>query len=241
MTIPTAGNHEARTATLSSVDAAVFLREPKIIVGMLTNCIGILAEAAHSSPPGSHLRSPPCQGLWSGLAGGRDRQTEAIETAIRMSSPARIVRFTPSRFSLCPRRRPASYDPAPHYWPATMLHSQSGGWTPWAEAFRPSPPSLPYPSPFQCRLVGCSPAQIPCGMCLRWRATARGGDRLAPGVQPGLNDRVPAGVASARRTGIPDRLSVADWRTSNPARPRRPSRWIGRQSSSVGSRRCPSA
>jgi len=48
MTTPAAGNHEKRSAALSSVVAAVFLTGLKIIVGLLTNSLGILAEAAHS-------------------------------------------------------------------------------------------------------------------------------------------------------------------------------------------------
>ncbi len=40
--------HEKRNAALSSVAAAIFLTSFKIIVGMITGSLGILAEAAHS-------------------------------------------------------------------------------------------------------------------------------------------------------------------------------------------------
>ena len=43
-----AGNKEKRTAALSSVVAAVGLTSFKIVVGLLTGSLGILAEAAHS-------------------------------------------------------------------------------------------------------------------------------------------------------------------------------------------------
>ena len=49
MTSPSAGVQEKRSAALSSVGAAVFLTGLKIIVGVLTNSLGILAEAAHSA------------------------------------------------------------------------------------------------------------------------------------------------------------------------------------------------
>ena len=40
---------EKRSAALSSVVAAVGLTSFKIVVGILTNSLGILAEAAHSA------------------------------------------------------------------------------------------------------------------------------------------------------------------------------------------------
>jgi cation diffusion facilitator family transporter len=48
MGIPDPRNGEKRSAALSSVLAAVFLAGMKIVVGVLTNSLGILAEAAHS-------------------------------------------------------------------------------------------------------------------------------------------------------------------------------------------------
>jgi cation diffusion facilitator family transporter len=48
MEIPDTRNGEKRSAAMSSVVAAVFLTGMKIIVGLLTNSLGILAEAAHS-------------------------------------------------------------------------------------------------------------------------------------------------------------------------------------------------
>ena len=49
MSIPDPGRGEKRSAALSSVVAAVFLTGMKIVVGLLTNSLGILAEAAHSA------------------------------------------------------------------------------------------------------------------------------------------------------------------------------------------------
>jgi cation diffusion facilitator family transporter len=49
MGIPDPGNGEKRSAAMSSVVAAVFLTGMKIVVGLLTNSLGILAEAAHSA------------------------------------------------------------------------------------------------------------------------------------------------------------------------------------------------
>lgn len=49
MDIPSTQNGEKRSAALSSVVAAVFLTTMKIVVGVLTNSLGILAEAAHSA------------------------------------------------------------------------------------------------------------------------------------------------------------------------------------------------
>lgn len=48
MTTLSSANHEKRAAALSSVVAAIFLTGLKIVVGVLTNSLGILAEAAHS-------------------------------------------------------------------------------------------------------------------------------------------------------------------------------------------------
>lgn len=48
MTTLSAAVHEKRSAALSSVVAAVFLTGLKVVVGVLTNSLGILAEAAHS-------------------------------------------------------------------------------------------------------------------------------------------------------------------------------------------------
>jgi cation diffusion facilitator family transporter len=48
MTTLSAAVHEKRSAALSSVVAAVFLAGLKVVVGVLTNSLGILAEAAHS-------------------------------------------------------------------------------------------------------------------------------------------------------------------------------------------------
>ena len=42
------GEHEKKTVALSSVVAAVFLTSMKLVVGLLTGSLGILAEAAHS-------------------------------------------------------------------------------------------------------------------------------------------------------------------------------------------------
>jgi cation diffusion facilitator family transporter len=42
------GEHEKKTVALSSVVAAVFLTSMKLVVGVLTGSLGILAEAAHS-------------------------------------------------------------------------------------------------------------------------------------------------------------------------------------------------
>jgi len=42
------GEHEKKTVALSSVVAAVFLTTMKLVVGLLTGSLGILAEAAHS-------------------------------------------------------------------------------------------------------------------------------------------------------------------------------------------------
>lgn len=44
-----AADHDKRKAARSSVIAAIFLTTFKIIVGLMTNSLGILAEAAHSS------------------------------------------------------------------------------------------------------------------------------------------------------------------------------------------------
>ena len=41
-------DHEKRLVALSSVLAAIFLTGMKIVVGLLTGSLGILAEAAHS-------------------------------------------------------------------------------------------------------------------------------------------------------------------------------------------------
>lgn len=49
MTVPNSQYREKRSAALSSVVAAVFLTGMKIVVGVLTNSLGILAEAAHSA------------------------------------------------------------------------------------------------------------------------------------------------------------------------------------------------
>lgn len=49
MSMPDPGKGEKRSAALSSVLAAVFLTSMKIVVGVLTNSLGILAEAAHSA------------------------------------------------------------------------------------------------------------------------------------------------------------------------------------------------
>jgi cation diffusion facilitator family transporter len=49
MGVPDTRNGEKRSAAMSSVVAAVFLTCMKIIVGVLTNSLGILAEAAHSA------------------------------------------------------------------------------------------------------------------------------------------------------------------------------------------------
>lgn len=49
MTSSATAVHEKRSAALSSVAAAVVLTGLKIIVGVLTNSLGILAEAAHSA------------------------------------------------------------------------------------------------------------------------------------------------------------------------------------------------
>jgi cation diffusion facilitator family transporter len=48
MGLPDSRNGEKRSAAMSSVVAAVFLTSLKIVVGVLTNSLGILAEAAHS-------------------------------------------------------------------------------------------------------------------------------------------------------------------------------------------------
>jgi len=40
---------EKRSAALSSVTAAIFLTGMKLVVGLLTNSLGILSEAAHSA------------------------------------------------------------------------------------------------------------------------------------------------------------------------------------------------
>ena len=45
----TIAQQEKRSAALTSVIAAVGLTSFKIIVGLLTNSLGILAEAAHSA------------------------------------------------------------------------------------------------------------------------------------------------------------------------------------------------
>ena len=42
------GEHEKKNVALSSVVAAVFLTSIKLVVGLLTGSLGILAEAAHS-------------------------------------------------------------------------------------------------------------------------------------------------------------------------------------------------
>src|SRR5512136_2573801 len=42
------GEHEKKNVALSSVVAAVFLTTMKLVVGLLTGSLGILAEAAHS-------------------------------------------------------------------------------------------------------------------------------------------------------------------------------------------------
>jgi cation diffusion facilitator family transporter len=49
MGVPDTRNGEKRSAAMSSVVAAVFLTSMKIIVGVLTNSLGILAEATHSA------------------------------------------------------------------------------------------------------------------------------------------------------------------------------------------------
>jgi cation diffusion facilitator family transporter len=49
MTVPKSKYREKRSAALSSVVAAVFLTGMKVVVGVLTNSLGILAEAAHSA------------------------------------------------------------------------------------------------------------------------------------------------------------------------------------------------
>jgi len=48
MSLPNLRDGEKRSAAMSSVVAAVFLTSMKIVVGLLTNSLGILAEAAHS-------------------------------------------------------------------------------------------------------------------------------------------------------------------------------------------------
>jgi cation diffusion facilitator family transporter len=48
MSLAATGHQEKRSAALSSVVAAIFLTSLKIVVGLLTNSLGILAEAAHS-------------------------------------------------------------------------------------------------------------------------------------------------------------------------------------------------
>ena len=48
MTVAASGHLEKRSAALSSVVAAIFLTSLKVVVGLLTNSLGILAEAAHS-------------------------------------------------------------------------------------------------------------------------------------------------------------------------------------------------
>jgi cation diffusion facilitator family transporter len=48
MSVVASGQQEKRSAALSSVVAAIFLTSLKIVVGLLTNSLGILAEAAHS-------------------------------------------------------------------------------------------------------------------------------------------------------------------------------------------------
>ena len=48
MEIDSIANREKRWAALTSVLAAVFLTILKIVIGLMTNSLGILAEAAHS-------------------------------------------------------------------------------------------------------------------------------------------------------------------------------------------------